>query len=122
MVTLPYTNAAQNHYSFQYYIGPNHFNTLAGLDKDNESIIKLGPDFFMFSWITYITRVIIWVFSWFDSVHINYGIIILLLTLMLKIVLHPLTAKSIESAAKMKRQLAPELAALKKNTAKTRPE
>ncbi len=112
MVTLPYTNAAQNHYAFQYYIGPNHFNTLAGLDKDNESIIKLGPDFFMFSWITYITRVIIWVFSWFDSVHINYGIIILLLTLMLKIVLHPLTAKSIESAAKMK-ILAPELAALK---------
>ena len=54
----------------------------------------------------------IWVFSWFDSVHLNYGIIILLMTLILKIALHPLTAKSIESAAKMK-ILAPELAELK---------
>lgn len=110
--TLPYKNEAQNSYSFQYYIGPNHFNTLAGLDKETESIIKLGPDFWAFSWITYITRFIIWVFSWFDSVHLNYGIIILLMTLILKIALHPLTAKSIESAAKMK-ILAPELAELK---------
>lgn len=111
-LTLPYANTEKNTYAFQYYVGPNHFNTLAGLDKDNESIIKLGPDFFMFSWIRYITRFIIWVFSWFDSVHLNYGIIILLMTLILKVVLHPLTAKSIESAAKMK-ILAPELAALK---------
>ncbi len=111
-ITLPYVNTDKNTYAFQFYMGPNHFNTLAKLDKDNESIIKLGPDFFLFSWIKYITRFIIWVFSWFNSVHLNYGIIILLMTLILKVVLHPLTAKSIESAAKMK-ILAPELAALK---------
>ncbi|HLP20479.1 MAG TPA: membrane protein insertase YidC, partial [Chitinophagales bacterium] len=110
--TLPYTNGEKSSYGFQFYIGPNHFNTLASLDKETENIIKLGPDFWMFSWISYITRFIIWVFSWFDSVHLNYGIIILLMTLILKIALHPLTAKSIESAAKMK-ILAPELAALK---------
>lgn len=110
--TLPYKNESKSSYAFQYYVGPNHFNTLAGLNKEAESIIKLGPDFWLFSWIRYITRFIIWVFSWFDSVHLNYGIIILLMTLILKIALHPLTAKSIESAAKMK-ILAPELAELK---------
>ena len=110
--TLPYKSSDKTTYAFQFYIGPNHFNTLAGLGNDNESIIKLGPDFWMFSWIKYITRFIIWVFSWFDRVHLNYGIVILLMTLILKIALHPLTAKSIESAAKMK-ILAPELAELK---------
>lgn len=110
--TIPYQSAEKNTYAFQLYVGPNNFNTLSALDKDVESIIKLGPDMWLFSWISYITRFIIWVFSWFDSVHLNYGIIILLMTLILKIALHPLTAKSIESAAKMK-ILAPELAALK---------
>jgi YidC/Oxa1 family membrane protein insertase len=110
--TLPYTSADKSSYAFQIYIGPNSYNTLAALDKDVESIIKLSADFWMFNWIKYITRFIIWVFSWFDSVHLNYGIIILLMTLILKVALHPLTAKSIESAAKMK-ILAPELAALK---------
>lgn len=110
--TMPYKSADSVGYSMQYYIGPNDYNTLAKLNKDVESIIKLSPDFWLFSWIRYITRFIIWVFSWFNSVHLNYGIIILLMTIILKLVLHPLTAKSIESAAKMK-ILAPELAALK---------
>ena len=110
--TIPYNNTANVTYNFQYYIGPNSYNALAAIDKNVESIIKLSPDFFLFSWIRYITRFIIWVFSWFDKWHLNYGIIILLMTLILKLVLHPLTAKSIESSAKMK-ILAPELAALK---------
>jgi len=110
--TLPYNNRGDVTYNFQYYIGPNSYNGLASINKDVESIIKLSPDFWLFSWIRYITRFIIWVFSWFDRVHLNYGIIILLMTLILKLVLHPLTAKSIESSAKMK-ILAPELAALK---------
>ncbi len=110
--TLPYVSSEKQSYTFQLFVGPNHFNTLAALDKDVESVIKLGPDFWMFSWIGYITRFIIWVFSWFNSANLNYGIIIFLMTLILKLALHPLTAKSIESGAKMK-ILAPELAALK---------
>lgn len=110
--TLPYNPKGATVYDLKYYIGPNHFNTLSAMNQEVEEIIKLGPDFWMFSWIRYITRFIIWVFSWFDSVHLNYGIIILLMTLILKIAMHPLTAKSIESAAKMK-ILSPEIAALK---------
>ncbi|HWB62808.1 MAG TPA: membrane protein insertase YidC [Chitinophagales bacterium] len=111
-LTLPYQSADKVSYSFKYFIGPNNFNMLAGLNRDVESIIKLSPDFWLFSWIRYITRFIIWVFSWLNKTHLNYGIIILLMTLILKLVLHPLTAKSIESAAKMK-ILTPELTALK---------
>ena len=110
--TMPYHPADNVHYALQLFTGPNGFNLLASMNRDVESIIKLSPDFWMFSWIRYITRFIIWVFSWFNSTHLNYGIIILLMTLILKLVLHPLTAKSIESAAKMK-ILAPEIEALK---------
>lgn len=110
--TLPYKSAEKTSYNFQYYFGPNHFNTLSSFDRSLEDIIKLSPDFWMFSWIRYITRFIIFLFTIFENMHLNYGIIILILTLILKIALHPLTAKSIESAAKMK-ILAPELAALK---------
>jgi YidC/Oxa1 family membrane protein insertase len=109
---LPYKSGSTNGYALQMYVGPNNYNTLASLDKDVESVIKLSPDFWMFSWIRYITRFIIWIFKIFDGLHLNYGIIILLMTIILKIALHPLTAKSIESSAKMK-ILAPELAALK---------
>ncbi len=111
-IVLPYSGEEKINYSFQFFFGPNHYNTLSKLDKDAESIIRLGPDFWLFAWIKYITRFIIWVFSWFNSVNLNYGIIILLMTLILKLVLHPLTAKSIESSAKMK-ILQPEIAALK---------
>ncbi len=114
--TIPYNNTDNQVYNFQYYIGPNSYNGLAAINKNVESIIKLSPDFWLFSWIRYITRFIIWVFSWFNKVNLNYGIIILLMTILLKIVLHPLTAKSIESSAKMK-ILAPELAALKEKYA-----
>lgn len=110
--TLPYQGGNSVSYNFQLYIGPNHYNTLASLDKDLEDIVKLGPNPWFFRWIKYITRFIIWVFSWFQNMNLNYGIIILLMTLMLKIILHPLTSKSIESAAKMK-ILAPEIEALK---------
>jgi len=114
--TIPYNNSGNQTYNFQYYIGPNSYNGLASINKNVESIIKLSPDFWLFSWIRYITRFIIWVFSWFNNAHLNYGIIILLMTILLKVVLHPLTAKSIESSAKMK-ILAPELAALKEKYA-----
>ncbi len=112
--TIPYKSGDKVNYAFQFFMGPNNYNMLAGLDKDRDvqSIIKLSPDFWLFSWIKYITRFIIFVFSWFNHINLNFGIIILLMTILLKIVLHPLTAKSIESAAKMK-ILAPELAALK---------
>lgn len=109
---IPYKADGNNSYAFQYYIGPNHFNTLKSFDRDFEEIIKLGPDWIVFAWIKYITRFIIWIFNLFEGFNLNYGIIILIMTLLLKIALHPLTAKSIESAAKMK-ILAPELAALR---------
>lgn len=106
---LPYQSGQDNQFNLSLYFGPSHYATLKATGKDLESILHLGPDFWMFSWIKYITRFIfIPLFNFFDQYQISYGIIILIMTLMLKIVLHPLTYKSLESAAKMK-VLGPEL-------------
>ncbi len=111
--TLPYQSAEKSSYNFTYYFGPNHYNTLNATSSDFESIIKLSPDNFVFSWIKYITKwFIIPTFNILDKVGMNYGIIILVLTLLLKLVLTPLTWKAIKSGAYMK-VLKPEIDALK---------
>ncbi len=110
--TIPYRANSDLNYGFKIYSGPNHFETLKGIGQEFQEILKLGPDFFLFAWIKYITRFIIWVFALFDSINLNYGIIILLMTIFLKVLLHPLTYKSYKSAASMK-LLQPELAELK---------
>lgn len=115
--TIPYTGSANENYKFSYYFGPNHYKTLKATSPDFESILKLGYDFWMFSWIKYITKwFIIPIFNFFDSMKLNYAIIILLMTLILKIVLHPFTAKSFRSAAMMK-ILTPELTVLREKYA-----
>jgi YidC/Oxa1 family membrane protein insertase len=110
---LDYHAAPTASYDMQFYFGPNHYNTLGKVGVGLESIIKLSPDNMFFSWIKYITRwAIIPTFNILDSIHLNYGIIILILTLLLKLALTPLTWKAIKSAASMK-ILKPEIEGLK---------
>ncbi len=109
--SLPF-KSGNNSYDFKLYMGPNGFQSLSHAGYDLQEILKLGPDFFLFSWVKYITRFIIWIFSIFDSTGLNYGIIILIMTILLKIALHPFTYKSYKSAASMK-LLQPELAEIK---------
>ena len=110
---MDYHPAPLAHYSMSFYFGPNHFSTLQKSGGDFENIIKLSPDNFVFSWIKYITRwAIIPTFNILDKLNLNYGLIILILTILLKLVLTPLTWKAIKSAAYMK-VLKPEIDELK---------
>ena len=86
-VTIPY----------EFYFGPNHYRTLKGYDQHYERIIPLGG-----SVIGLISRwVIIPVFNFLGRFIENFGIIILLLTVLIKLVVSPLTMKSYISSAKM---------------------
>ena len=110
---MDYHAAPTASYPMTFYFGPNRYTTLKKTGDDFESIIKLSPDNFVFNWIKYITKfAIIPVFNILDAVHLNYGIIILILTLLLKLALTPLTWKAIKSGAFMK-VLKPEIDALK---------
>lgn len=101
--------------SFDYFLGPNLFPLLKKLDKsidpdENLSLTRLIPlGWALFRWIN--VWVIIPVFDFLGSFLSNYGIIILLLTIFIKLVLFPLTYKSYKSQAKM-RILAPDIKAI----------
>ncbi|MFN8276185.1 MAG: membrane protein insertase YidC [Chitinophagales bacterium] len=110
---LPYRSGAANNYAMKWYFGPNHYSTLKATSEGFENIIKLSPDNFVFNWIKYITKFLtIPTFNILDKTGMNYGIIILILTILLKLVLTPLTWKAIKSGAYMK-VLKPEIDALK---------
>lgn len=110
-----YDWTAENPVTFHLFIGPNLYPLLSHLDKEIEvgedlnmtRLIPLGWS--LFRWIN--TGVIIPVFNLLGKFISNYGIIILLLTILIKLVLFPLTYKSYKSQAKM-RVLAPDIKAI----------
>ena len=94
---------------YEFYFGPNDFNTLKGYDLKYEKIIPLGG--WLVGWIS--RFVIIPCFNFLGKFIANYGLIILLMTIIIKIVISPLTIKSYKSSAKMQ-VLKPEIDQLNK--------
>ena len=89
---------------YEFYFGPNDFRTLKEYDMKYEKIIPLGG--WLVGWIS--RFVIIPIFDFLGKFISNYGLIILLLTLIIKLVIMPLTIKSYKSSAKMQ-AVKPEL-------------
>lgn len=89
---------------FEFYFGPNHYQTLKSFDHKYEKIIPLGG--WLVGWFT--KFFIIPMFDFFHRFIANFGLIILLMTLVIKIVVFPLTYKSFSSSAKIS-ALKPEI-------------
>lgn len=93
------------------YYGPNDYKILKQYDNDMENMVNLGSGIFAF--VKYINRwLVIPAFDLFKKVTTNYGIVILLLTLVIRLLISPLTYSSYLSGAKMK-VLRPEIEQLK---------
>ena len=92
--------------NFRFYFGPNKFKILNDYDKglkgyDKLKLQKLVPlGWGIFGWVSRI--LIIPMFNFFGNYISNYGIIILLMTIVIKLVLFPFTIKSYMSTAKMR--------------------
>lgn len=82
---------------FEFYFGPNHFSTLKSHGQRYEKIIPLGG--WLVGWFT--RFVIIPLFNFLHKYIGNFGIIILLMTIFIKIVVFPFAFKSYSSTAKM---------------------
>ncbi len=93
-------------YSMDFFFGPNKYNVVKKYKIDMERTIPLGWGFFLMQWVN--RFVIIPVFDFLVRYGLSYGLIILILTLLVKIVLFPLAYKSFSSTAKM-RVLQPEI-------------
>lgn len=105
--------AASNDFSFDFnwYIGPNDYNILKSYKIDMEEMIQFG--FGLFAFVKYIVKwLIIPLFSMLNGVVGNVGIVIILMTLIIRIFLSFLTYKSQLSAAKM-RVLKPQIDTLR---------
>lgn len=105
--TMPDLNKGD--FGMSLYIGPNQYKLLKGYDLKLERQVPLGWGFFLLHWINRFA--IIPLFNWLETYGLNYGLIILILTVALKVVLLPVGYKTYMSSAKM-RVLKPELDAI----------
>ncbi len=96
-------------FAMSMYIGPNQYKLLKGYDLNLERQVPLGWGFFLLHWINRFA--IIPVFNWLEAYGLSYGLIILILTLILKVILLPVGYKTYMSSAKM-RALKPEIEAI----------
>lgn len=104
---IPYTRAHDFSFPVQIYYGPNHYKTLKSFDIGLENMIPLGSGIFAF--VKYVNKwIIIPVFNFLSGFIGNYGIIIILLTIFIRLIIAPFTYQSYVSQAKMK-VLKPEL-------------
>jgi YidC/Oxa1 family membrane protein insertase len=110
-IYIPYLATPQYSVPMNLYLGPTKYNILRKYDLNLERQIPLGWGFFLFQIVN--RYAVIPVFNFLESFNFNYGIIILILTILLKIVLFPLTYKTYISQARM-RVLKPEVEELGK--------
>jgi YidC/Oxa1 family membrane protein insertase len=96
-IGVPFNLASSNVINMKMYYGPNSTKILKKEGMELEKLVFLGKN--IIGWINRFA--IIPIFNWLNKYIGNYGIIILILTIIIKIVLFPLTFKSYQSQAKM---------------------
>ena len=110
--SLPFDVTGKKNVDLKYYLGPNHYNTLKAYDKDVVSVEKLHLNelvplgWKIVSWIN--KALVIPMFDLFMSWGLHIGLVILLMTLVIKLILLPFVWVSNKSSAKM-RVLKPQL-------------
>ncbi|MBA3899374.1 MAG: membrane protein insertase YidC [Bacteroidetes bacterium] len=115
-LSLPFTHRSTENYEMKFYFGPNHYSTLRQVGYNLHNIVPLGWG--LFGWVN--RFIVIPVFSFLAGFDMNYGIVILILTIIIKLLLAPFTYKAYLSTAKM-RVLKPEIDELNKKHSKDEP-
>ena len=112
VTSLPFDITGKKTTDLQYYFGPNHYNTLKAYDKGVDGAEKLHlNELVPLGWklVSWINKVlVIPMFDLFTSWGLHIGIVILLMTLVIKLIILPFVFASYKSSAKM-RVLKPQL-------------
>ena len=98
--------------SFEVYVGPSEMNALAAAWDTLPEAIR----FFESDWLTvmdWFAKVLLSLLNWFHGLIPNYGVAIILLTVLVRLAMFPLTYKQVKSMRKMQ-ALAPEMEEIKK--------
>lgn len=106
---IPFNHGANESFEMRYFFGPNKYSTLKQYDLGLEKMINIGwPVFNLINkWL------VIPVFNAFSNTTVSFGIIILVLTIIIKTLLFPIAYKTYMSSTKM-RLLKPEMDAISK--------
>ncbi len=105
--TIPYNRSPDFSFPMQVYYGPNDYYLLKSYDKSLESVVPLGYSIYAF--VKYINKwLLLPIFIFLGKLIGNWGVVVIILTVLLRLLISPLTYKSYLSQAKMK-VLKPEL-------------
>ena len=102
-LSLPASGAS----SLQLYLGPLEYDRVKSVGKDLDRVMDFG-----FWFIRPISKGVLWVLKKMNDYIPNYGFVLVVFSVLVKILVFPLTKKSYESTAAMQR-LAPEVGALR---------
>ena len=80
-----------------YYAGPKEYSSLKPLGDHQDDVMEFG----WFEWFRWLCKVLLWTLNALHAVIPNYGIAIILLTLIVRVIFWPVTHKSTESMKKM---------------------
>ena len=83
-------------YEYQFFMGPKRIETLKNVGNDLHKVVDFG-------WFDFIAKPCLWLMNLFYSVIPNYGVAIIILTLLVKLLLWPLGQKSYKSMSEMKK-------------------
>ena len=113
-----FQRTAKTHWeqSFVLFAGPADASLLKTYGPQMENIAERG-----YNWLRWLANAFAWFLSWLYGIVKNYGVVIIIFAFLIKIVLHPLTNKSMGASLKMQ-QIQPHLQALQtkyKNDPKT---
>ncbi len=95
--------------SLKVYSGPKDLDVLRAYGRGLDTAINYGA---MARPFAFFARILLYVMRWFEHLVRNWGVAIILLTVLVKVLLFPLTAKSVASMNEM-RKLQPEIEKLK---------
>ena len=98
---------------YSYYIGPKLSSTLDIYDVANNNTFGLSGMMFdkvldSSSWLGWLQTLLKWILNFFYRLIPNYGVAIILLTILVKLIIHPISKKGMDSTAKMS-ALAPKV-------------
>ncbi len=100
---LPLGLSGESRFSFGLYGGPMEYRRLEGLGVNLEKAVDLGWSIFL-----PLTRLLLRFFQWMHGAVPNYGVVIVILSVMVKLIFYPLTKASLNSMKQMQ-ALKPEM-------------
>lgn len=110
-LAMPLDFSRESTQEFTVYIGPLDYNIVKGLGAGLESIMNFG-----WKIIQPISKVVLWMFKFLHGFIPNYGLVIIIFSILVKVILHPLTKKSYQSMQAMQ-TIQPEMTRLREKYA-----